>query len=59
MEDFVQDPLGDKVKLANIQSLNDALRSDVYENKISKEHAKEFCLDIGLDAKKEQYVRKN
>ena len=53
MEDFVKDPLGEKTKLANIQSLADALRSEVYENKISKERAKDFCKDIGLDAVKE------
>ena len=59
MEDFVKDPLGEKTKLANIKSLADALRTEVYENKISKERAKGFCKDIGLDAVKEQFGREN
>ena len=53
LEEFANDPLGEKRKMLNIQTLNNALKTEVYEHKISKEKAKNFCKQIGLDGEKE------
>ena len=31
MEEFVNDPLGDKLRIANIKSLNDAVKNESYQ----------------------------
>ena len=51
LDEFVNDPLGEKARLANIASLNDALKSEIYENRRSQHVAMGYCVDAGLDPK--------
>ena len=59
MEEFSNDPLGEKQKLKNIENLNGSLRGEVYENKLNIERAKIFCQDIGLNAEEKKFGRQN
>ena len=58
IEEFVNDPLGEKKMLKNIENLNGELKSEIYANRISRAKAKNFALEIGLDAGKRQDGRK-
>ena len=57
IKEFANDPLGDKKRKADIESLNDALKSEIYAHKLNKERAKDFCQRVGLDANNNQYGR--
>eukprot|EP00353_Schmidingerella_taraikaensis_P015406 CAMPEP_0185605870 /NCGR_PEP_ID=MMETSP0436-20130131/4369_1 /TAXON_ID=626734 ORGANISM="Favella taraikaensis, Strain Fe Narragansett Bay" /NCGR_SAMPLE_ID=MMETSP0436 /ASSEMBLY_ACC=CAM_ASM_000390 /LENGTH=120 /DNA_ID=CAMNT_0028237229 /DNA_START=626 /DNA_END=984 /DNA_ORIENTATION=- len=57
MEEFVNDPLGEKQRLANIANLNDALKSEIYENRISQHRAMGHCIDSGLEAREEEFSK--
>lgn len=48
LEDFVKDPLGKQLRLANIANLNDELKSEIYENRLSKHRAKIHATETGL-----------
>lgn len=52
LDEFVNDPLGEKKKHQNISALNDALKNELYEHKLSKVRAREFSSDIGVNATK-------
>ena len=53
LEEFVKDPLGEKQRLANIANLNAALKSEIYENRLSQHRAMGYCVDSGLEPKDE------
>lgn len=43
----------------NIKKLNDAMRNEIFADKINRERAKNFCERIGLDGSKDQFGRNN
>lgn len=58
MAQFMNDPLGEKRKLQNIETLNDELKAEIFDHRLNMERAKSFSQDIGLDGKKRQFGRK-
>ena len=51
LDEFAKDPLGEKQRLANIANLNNELKGEIYENRLSKYRAKVHAEDTGLDQK--------
>ena len=59
LDEFSNDPLGEKRMLQNIESLNNALRTEVFDNLMYKQKARAFSKDVGIDAENNKFGKKD
>ena len=59
LEEFSNDPLGENKRMEKIRTLNNSLKSEIFDYKMSKDRAKKFAHEIGINAEKEQFGRNN
>ena len=58
-EEFQNDPLGEKKRMEKIRTLNNSLKPELFDNKMSKDRAKNFATELDMDATKERFGRNN